>query len=62
MVDEDAAAQACHTMKQNLGESTSKFRVRMEDTIKVMERLGIDSPTPHQRAMRYLKSWDRTTH
>ena len=62
LVDEDAAAQAYHTMKQNPGESTNKYRVRMEDAIKVMERLGIDLPTPQQQAMRYLKSLDRAKH
>ena len=62
MVDEDAAAQAYHTMKQNPGESTNKYRVRMEDAIKVMKRLGIDLPSPQQQAMRYLKSLDRAKH
>ena len=62
MVNEDAAVQAYHTMKQMPGESTNKYRVRMEDAIKVMERLGIDLPTPQQQAMRYLKSLDRSKH
>ena len=44
LVDEDAAVQAYHTMKQNLGESTNRYRVRMEDAIKVLERLEIDLP------------------
>ena len=34
----------------------------MEDAIRVMERLGIDLPTPQQQAMRYLKSLDSTKH
>ena len=36
--------------------------MRMEDTIKVMERHEIDLPSPQQQAMRYLKSLDRAKH
>ena len=61
-MDKDAAIQAYHTMKQNPGESTNKYRVRMEDTLKVMDRLGIELPSPQQQAMRYLKSLDSTKH
>ena len=62
LVDEDAAAQAYHTMQPNPGESTNKYRVRTEDAIKVMERLEIDLLSPQQQAMRYLKSLDRAMH
>ena len=62
LIDEDVAAQAYHTMKQNPAKSTNKYRVRMEDTLKVMERIGIDLPTPQQQAMRYLKYLDRAKH
>ena len=62
LVDEDAAIQAYHTMKQNPGESTNKYRVRMEDTLKVMDRLGIELPSPQQQAMRYLRSLDKSKH
>ena len=61
-VDEDDAVQAYYTMKQNLGEFMNKYQVRMGDTIKVMERLGIDLPSPQQQAMRYLKSLDCAKH
>ena len=56
LVDEDAAVPAYHTMKQNLGESTNKYQVRMEDTVKIIERLGTLLPTPQQQARRYLES------
>ena len=49
-------------MKQNPGESNNKYRVRMEDAIKVVKRLGTDLPTPQQQAMRYLKSLDHANH
>ena len=49
-------------MKQNPDESMNKYQVRMKDTIKVMEKLGIDLPIPQQQAMRYLKSLDRAKH
>ena len=40
--DAGAAVQAYHTMKQMPRESTNKYRKRMEDTIKVIEELGLE--------------------
>ena len=49
-------------VQQNPGETTNKYEVRMEDTIKVMERLAIDLPTSQRQAMGYLKSLNRAKH
>ena len=40
--------QAYHTMKQQPGEPANRYRIRMEDKIKVMERLGLDIPSQQQ--------------
>ena len=39
VVDENVENQAYHTKKRTPGESTNKYRVRMEDAIIIMKRL-----------------------
>ena len=45
LVDSVVAMQAYHIMKQQPGEPANRYRIRMENKIKVMERLGLDVPT-----------------
>ena len=49
-------------MKQLSGESTNKYRVRMEDEVRILERLGLDVPSQQQQAMRFLFSLDPVKH
>ena len=60
LVYENAAIQAYHMVKQNPGESTNQYRVRMKDSAKAIVILGIYPLPRQQQAMRYLKSWSRT--
>ena len=43
--DADATAQAYHIMKQVPGESTNKYYIRMNDKVKVIERIGLEVST-----------------
>ena len=36
--------QFYRTMKQLSGESTNKYRIKMEDKVKILEKLGLDVP------------------
>ena len=42
LVDADSAVQSYHTIKQLSGENTNKYRIRMEDKIRILERFGLD--------------------
>ena len=54
LVDKDAAVQAYLTMKQNPGESTKKYRVRMKVQLRLWKAMRYLKS--QQQAMRYLKS------
>ena len=54
LVDADAAFQSYHTMKQSSGEITNKYRIRTEDKVRILLRLGLDVPSQQQQAMRFL--------
>ena len=45
LVDADVAINACHTMTQLPGEPAHRYRIKMEDKIKVIEKLDLDVPT-----------------
>ena len=36
LVDANSAVQSYHTMKQLLSESTNKYRIRMEDKVRIL--------------------------
>ena len=48
-------------MKQNSSESSKQYRARIEGTVKVIIRLGLEIPT-QQLAMRYYKPLNLATH
>ena len=50
LVDADATVQAYRIMKQSPGESTNKYPIKMEDKVKIIERLELKAPTQQQHA------------
>ena len=49
-------------MKQLSGERSRKYRIRMEDKVRILLRLGLDVPSQQQQAMRFLFSLDPVQH
>ena len=45
LADTDSAVQSYRTMKQLSGESANKYRIRMADKVRILERLGLDVPS-----------------
>ena len=42
LVSADSAVDSYHAMKQLSGESINKYRIRMEDKVRISERLVLD--------------------
>ena len=45
-----------------MGESTNKYRIQIEDKVKILDRLGLDVPFQQQQAMIFRFSLNPVKH